>query len=341
MELLSFSAAKDSGELANVVGVCSSTDQFKSYLNQAVRKIMRRGNWFGTVQKIRVCVYDNCITWPRYVGTVLANNVSGHHVQPQNLWWSFLPILASEYWSCWGNIRSLVDSGRCWGNATGELDGTTPVFRNIPCGQDMYVRAWLSWKGDAGKTITIFGIDGNGQEIYTTRPDGTFQPGVVLTLAVPYTVTPFQIRKITRVLKQPTQGIVRLYAYDGTTLYDVATYDPSELSPNYTHEKLHGVCVSRACGGVRSIEALIKLEFVPVVNDSDLVLIENLDAIALMIQSQREKDAGHLEAANGLEGDCFRENNYSLRDRFPIEQFVSTFQPFGTARLERITGGFI
>ena len=337
-ELLSFRAAKDSNELANISGVCPSSEQFKSYLNQAVRKIMRRGNWFGTVQKIRVCVYDNCITWPRYVGTILANNVSGRHVPPQNLWWNFLPIQRDEYWPHWDGIRNC---GHCCGNAVGEMDGTTPVFQNIPCGQAMFVRAYLSWKPDAGKTITIFGIDANGQEIYTTRPDGTRQPGVVVTLAVPYAVTPFQIRKITRVLKQPTQGIVRLYAYDGTTLYDCATYDPSELSPNYVHEKLQGACLSRACGGVRSVEALIKLEFVPVVNDSDLVLIENLDAIQIMIQSQREKDAGHNDAAKGLELDAFRELQYGLRDRYPIEQFVSTFQPFGTARLERVLGGFL
>ena len=339
MNLLIFGEAKASGELANVAGACQSSDQFKTYLNQAVRKIMRRGNWFGTIQKIRVCVYNDCITWPRYVGTVLANNVGGQHVPPQNLWWNFLPILKGEYWNHWNDIQGYANSGRRWGNMVAEMDGESPVFQNIPCNQSMYIRAYLSWQPDAGKTITIFGIDANGQEIYTARPDGTFQPGVVMTLSVPYTVTPFQIRKITRVLKDATQGIVRLYAYDGTVLYDCATYDPSERSPSYVHEKIHGSCHSRACGGLKSIEALIKLAFVPVVNDSDLVLIENLDAIQLMIQSQREKDAGHLEAANALEADCFRENNYSLRDRYPIEQTVVSFNPFGTARLERVLGG--
>lgn len=347
--LLTFKAAKDSQELADVAAACPQSGPFMSLLNQATRKLMVRGNFFGTVRKIRLCVYDNCITFPRYVGTILALNVGGNRSEMTNFWWQFLPI-GNMGMDAWSPILSANRNGLCWGNVVTENDGTSPVFNNIPCGTQNYIRAYPSVHADVGKTITIFGIDGNGQEIYTTYPDGTYQPGVVLKLALAYAVTPMLIRKITRVVKDKTVGIVRLFQFDpiNNVQLDCATYDPSETSPDYAHVKIRGApsSVFNVCSGQsqccsKTVDALIKLEFIPVQNDNDLVLIDNLDALQAMMLSIRNKTAGKSQLAGTLELDAIRELNYSLRDKFPLQQFECSFNPYGTAKLERVGIGMI
>lgn len=349
MELLTFAAAKASQELADVAAACPQSGPFMSLLNQATRKLMKRGNWFGTVQKMRFCVYDNCITYPRYVGTVLALNVGGNRSEMTNFWFQFLPI-GNMGWDVWGPILNANRNGQCWGNVVTENDGTSPVVNNVPCGLGNYIRAYPSVRADVGKHITIFGIDQNGQVIRTTHPDGTYQEGVVLTLALQYATTPFLIRKITRIVKDPTVGVVRLFQFDpiNNVQLDCATYDPSETSPNYAHVKIRGapshifnVCSGQSQCCSKTVDSLVKLEYIPVQNDNDLVLISDLDALQLMMLSIRNKTAGKTQIANQLELDSIRELQYGLRDKFPIEQFECSFNPFGTAKLERVLGGMI
>jgi hypothetical protein len=295
-ELLTFGQAKASRELAQVSGVCGGSDQFRAYLNQAVRKLMRRGNWFGTVKELQVCVFENCITWPRFVGTVLATNVCQRHVEPQNYWYDFLPLRRDSY--NWGDIFQIAQSANCGGNAVTVFDGTSPVFNQIPCGKQFYIRAYPSVRADVGKTIRIFGFDNNGQPIRSKNSDGTWSDGILLTLSIPFATTPFVLTPpITRVLKDQTQGIVRLFQFDqiNNVLLNCAEYQPSEMSPAYQHSRLQGFRFTpNSCNqGLKSIKALIKLQFVEVQSDTDLVLIDNLDAIQLMIHSIRNRDKGN------------------------------------------------
>lgn len=334
--LLTFAEAKASRDLANVSGVCGSGDQFRDYLNQAVEALMTRGNWFATVQKIRVCVHDNCVVWPRFVGTILATNICGARVPQKDFWYEFLQFGRSD----WPFLPPDFRGAQCGGNAVFENAGTSSVFANVPCNKNFYVRAYLSVLADIGKKITIFGIDGNGQTIRTVQ-NGTLQEGVVLTLASPFSVTPFTVRRIDRVVKDQTQGVLRLYFFDGSTLWDCATYDPTETSPSYNFSRLVGFRRGCVCNNPMSIEALVKMDFVPVQNDTDLVQIRNTRAIKHMIQCIRKEDEGRLQEAAVSETNAFRELNYELRNKFPIEQFTASFNPFGTANFQRVSGGMI
>ena len=330
------------GPCSKIAGVCPTNPDFADLVNQATRQIMRRGNWWNTTQPMRGCVYDNCITWPRYVGTVLAVNRNGHYSELANRWFDFMDWSAVDPYGF-----GLTPGHRHDFHQTTVIDGTTPVFNPIRCGQTMYVLVYPSVQADLGKTITLFGVDANGQTIRQKLADGSWQDGITLTLALPYVSTPMKLQKVTRVVKDVTQGVVRLYQWDGSNLntdgspnvLDMATYDPSETSPDYQHSKMMGGRIS-PCGRTRQITALVKLAFIPVVNDNDLVLIENEDAIAMMIQSIKYREKGDSERAVQWERDAFRELNYEMRDRFPDEQFVVSFRPFGGDSLNRKTAGF-
>jgi hypothetical protein len=288
------------------------------------------------------CVTDHCITWPRPVASPLAINVCGRPTELQNRWYQFLPWDPSHI----ANACNYYLHGSR-GNLIADMDGTTPVFNPIACNAGMYLQFYIDNAVDAGQTITIFGIDSNGQVI-RSQINGVWQEGIQLILAVPYVQTPMLVRHVTRVLKSVTAGMVRGYQWDGSSLQgtaplllDLCQYQPGETSPDYLHSCIRGFKPNSACCAYTRITALVKLGFVPVINDSDLVLIENIAAIRDMVMAIKAKEAGDLVRATAAEANAFRELNYQMRDRFPIEQFTTDFRPFGSAPLSRVTGGFM
>ena len=330
--MLTFGQAKSSIELANVSGVCGSSDAFRSYLNKAVRMLMTRGNFWGTVQLMRFCVYNECLTWPRQVGTVLAVSTCGQLVNVWNNWFQFTH-LASH-----GDIRNSgfsIDGFACRGNLNMENQGTTPVYFQVPCGNNFYVRSYPSVRADIGKTITIFGIDSNGQVVRTKNAAGIWQEGVTIVNALPFVSTPMRFREVTRIVRDATSAPGRLFYYDpdNNVLRDCATYDPTDTAPDFRFTKIPGLMSHRACctcaNGARQVSALVKLQFIPVENDNDLVLIGNLDAIGNMIQAIRKSDAGDSQGGEVDKAIAIKEMNLELRDRFPVQQTPISIVPAG------------
>jgi len=330
--LLTLGEARRSQDLADVMGLCGNSEQARNIINKATRMLMTRGNFWGTVQMVQGCILNQCVTWPRYVGSVLAVNTCGRSAGVWNNWAGFVPIgpagVRGEGFTC-------NSDGSCGGNLRDDNYGTSPVFNQVPCGKEYYIRVYPASRVDIGKTITIYGIDFNGQVIRTKLSDGTWQDGVTLTIGVPFTSTSFKVREVTRVLKDVTQNIIRLFMYDADNdkLISMAAYDPSETSPDYRVSKIHGDVRACCCcpQGNRIIKALTKLQFIPAVNDTDLVLIENLDALGLMIQAIKNKNATNVSTSQALELDAVRELNLELRNRFPLNQTPVSINPFGTA----------
>lgn len=333
--LLTLSQAKASS-LVDIAGACTTSSQFLTLLNDGTRILMTRGHWFGTVQKLRGCVYNNCITWGPRVGAVLAMNACSQHIPVWNNWAEFVPMDGHDY-ACACRCRY----------AKGLInDGTTPVFNQIECAEGRYIRVYPTQPTDVGRTVTLYGVDTNGQTIRSERDDGTFQDGIVLLIATPYASTQIQFRRVTKVLKEVTDGPIRLYQYDSTTglLQDMAYYEAWETAPNYRHTFLNanrrGICYG--CNdGLKQITALVKLEFVPVVNDDDTVLIENLDALKLAMQAVKMADSYTFEEREKAILLAVREMNLDLANRFPLDQIPASVNPFGTARLSRAGIGSI
>lgn len=341
--MLTFKQAKDSLELANVSGVCGSSDAFRSYLNKAVRMLMTRGNFWGTVQLMRFCVYNECLVWPRQVGTILAINTCGRQVNVWNNWFQFAHIGGRRDWEGAGFT---IDGFQCFGNLNMENQGTTPVYFQVPCGNNFYVRSYPGVRADIGKKITLFGIDSNGQAVRTKNSDGIWQDGETLVNALPFVSSTKRYREITRVVRDQTSFPGRMYYYDpdNNVLRDCAVYDPTDTNPDFRFTKIPGLIHKRTASGVNGclqVSALAKLQFVEVQNDNDLVLISNLDAIGNMIQGIRKSDGGD---SGGGETDVARavhEMNLELRDKFPQEQTPISIRPAGAIGTRRANLGMI
>lgn len=326
--LQTFGSVKASRVL-QIASADPDSPEFESLVNSATRQLMNRGNWWGTVQAIRGCVYDGCVVWPRQVAAVLAMNVCGHPTMPANRWYDFMQWdgLCSD-WATAFNRRWRGNLGQ----GVSVSDRTMPVFNPIPCGQDRLIRIYIDNPDDVGKTIRLFGIDGNGQVLTSERDDGTVQDGIVLTLKLPYVEPAFFFRRIDRVVKDQTLSRIRMYQLDINGVhYDMATYEASETSPDYVRTRVH----VRNCNGTcpTMITALVKLAYIPVHFNDDLVLIENVDALRDMVMSIKHKENGDIVSSRAAEQSAFRELNYELRNRMPDEQFIVSFRPFGNDSL--------
>lgn len=325
---LTFQNLMDS-EVPGTVGVCPTSPVFREYTNKATRMLMNRGDFWGTVERIKVCAYNSCLVWPRYVGTVLAVNICGRPAEVWNNWYQFMPLSRHDF--CDGGFGWHGD--RCSGNLTVINDGASPVFNPISCSKPMYVRAYPSTQQDIGKKTRIFGIDENGQTIRTQNADLSWTDGVELTLAVPFVSTSFKIREVTRITKDETEGVLRYYQFDAdnSVLLDLVILEPTEVSPMFRKSKLPQRCNNGNCSGVRCVEALVKLEFIPVKAPSDLVLISNQDALSDMMMAVKYSNGGEAAMAKDFEAKAIRELNLELNNKYPNDQTSVDINPFGSA----------
>jgi hypothetical protein len=327
--MLTLGAAKNS-RLKRISGVCTSSPEFLDLLNDAVDELMDAGNWWNTLRVLRGCIYNGCITWPRQVGAVLGFNRCGGSSPPKNAWYDFDSVLP-EHVSLWNNTGSFS----CASDLALVDRGTSPVFNQIPCLLPKFLRFHITQPTDVGKTITIFGKSG-GIEVLTTRSDGTIQPGLVVVLSIPYTQTTIAFDSVDRVIKDPTDGPIYGYQWDGVRQFALATYAPSETLPDYRTSRIQtSGCGTNCDNWPTQISAFVKIQFIPVVHDDDEVQIDSLEALALAIQSIKLGDAFDSIGAETMMRRAIHTLNLQLRNRLPIDTIPVRFAPFGNATLNR------
>ena len=312
--------------VAKVAGVNPASSDFADIVNEAIRRLLRRGDWPGTVVPMQTCVRRGCVVWPRYVGQIRKLNwcrrswsCGGERVVPlHNLWYQFMNPQGyhSEFGHRHGDLAAL-DKGR------------SPTYNTI-FGDGRLVRAYPSTPEDIGQTLTIYGLDNGNQPLRTNNLDGTWSEGITITLGSPFGSTAGYVRSIERVRKDPTQGQVFLYAYNAAddTLEDLAVYDPGETNPSYVRQGLN-LTAGCACDSTASVVALVKLAFIPVKYPSDLVIIDNIEAIKAIVQSLKLRESNDFQNAIAAETDAIRELNRQLEDESPDEQFSAVTHPIG------------
>lgn len=324
--MLRFGNIKNSSAI-NVSGVTPGSDEFKRLVNESTERLLRRGDFDGTVVPIQVCLTQSgCVVWPRYVGQIRKLNLCKTGVPIHNVWYDFLPFNNQHRWDNWGVPNVSAPYWYSWMAGTSRIvnQARSPVFTDI-MGDDRTLRAYPTTPLDVNKKLYIFGEDNNGQRL-VTQGIGGWTDGITLTLKTPYVESldrvgaALKVRRIERVVKDETQGPVRLYAWNTVTsvLEDVAYYEPSETEPSYVRSQLHSACCST--GATRSVVALIKLAYVPVKNDNDWVLIDNLAALKLQMMSVRAEDANDYAGKATLEAAAIRELNLQLADTNPDDQ---------------------
>jgi hypothetical protein len=327
-EFITLKDLKDAN-LSNQIGRCSDSTAFLSSVNEAIRRLMTRGDWSQTVVPIHMCVRRGCVTWPRFVGQIRRLKICGRPIPMTNLYCSYLE---RDDWPCWYSFPSLHSWGayrsesRNWGPCGATQLGRYSTYAD-PQGT-RYIRAYPQFPADVGKTVTVFGKDENGQPLIHENADGTHSPGLIITIANPFGSSAIQIQTpIDRVIKDQTDGQVWLYAYnaDLDELEDIAVYQPSEKNPSYARHNIPG-CPNTENN--RGVMALVKLKHIDLVDDTDLVLVPSLAAIKFMLQSIVFEESNDAAMGAEYEAKAIRELNLQLRDEMPEQQTAVVIEPF-------------
>lgn len=280
---------------------------------------MSRGDWDGTLGRMRICVTKGCLVFPRYVDTIRKLNVCREDYPIRNNWYEFLPVVGDQ---CRGTEYNLT--------VVGKTTTHTPIRQNV----ERLIRVYPVCRSDIGKNVVIFGEDENGNPLKTRAVDGTWSEGITLTIDSPYASTSTYVSSITRVIKDKTDCQIRLYAYDAVNdlLEDVALYEPSETLPEYDLCKLTMPC---DCSTVRSVDVLFKFRYIPAQVDNDLVLINNLPALKDMMMSIKLKEAGDFSGSRQYEAESIRELNSQLANKNPDDVFPARMNTFNSTGITR------
>jgi hypothetical protein len=324
--LKTFKEIKESRTI-QVASACKDSDGFASLVNEATDILLQRGDWPGTVVPMRLMVRQGCIVWPRSVQRVRRINRCSVPLRVGTIWYDYvdqndyLGWLGSAYYH-WGG--SAITGNRLGhGYEQGKLSsqGRVPTYNDVPGGNPRYIRAYALNPADKGKTITIFGIDGNGQTLrHQDVVTGNWLDGAIITLDIPFGSTSVYVQRIDAVLKAETQSNVPLYAYDPitNTLLDLAIYEPTETNPNYAKDRLFSSGPNCSCDF--TVIVLVKLAFIPVKVDSDYVLIPSTNALKKTIQSIKAGEAGDIAGQEGFIQSAVNELNHVLDNEQPLNQ---------------------
>src|SRR5262245_51118952 len=212
--------ARASLALKSISGVCSSDDEFLALLNEAMRRLLRRGGWWNTEFLMRLCVYNKCITWPRIVGTVLGTRFCNGSFDLRNNWWNIV--------GPFGCNNAGPDTFRS--SFTISDNGTAPIYNDLTGTSGKYIRIYPTKIQDQGKTITLFGLT-TGSQPLQQLVDGRWERGLTLTLQAPYVQSTVLVRRIDSVVKEITEANVLMYEVDptdATLVRDIALYEPTE-----------------------------------------------------------------------------------------------------------------
>ena len=335
--------------MAERLGMTPCDPDFLVYLNNAQRELLAAGRWWGTCQRIRICTSANCITWPREVRHPEAISACNEVIPVRNQWFEFQEFVRPPNTDC---ARSC--------NIPGLLDrGTSPLISDIVGTKK--IRFFAESSTDYGKRILVDGIDQNGQRVRTfDSVSGNWVWGEYVTLADPFVTTTNQFQHPVYAITKPvTDASVRAYELDTGTEIErlIGYYSPSEKSPQYRRSYLtkelcqcHGIQLANEPDGCTTwpgcgrplVNAIVRLEFIPVLVDSDFLMIGCTPAVELAIQAIIARKKENM----ALYGSLWRECIASMRQWHESytgqrESTIVNSPPFGSAHLNFVTGGFI
>jgi len=275
---INFATAKNS-RIPQFIGVNSTDDKFKQVVNEAQRRLVRSGLWWGTYQTYQIFLSSSgALTWPRQVAAIEAIAINDSPITVRDQWFQYLQ-------TGWG-IRSSTTS-------SDELQlidqGTAVVFEDIT-DTDTYLRVYSDVAESASSRILIQGYDENGTYI-RTLDGGEYVDGEYVTISTTPTQTTNKFTSVTGIIKPVTNGPVRLFKRD-KDLIDTAIgyYEADETTPSYRRSIIPGLSQAPAYDqgstsspiiSARKIDAVVKLDPIDVSGDNDWFVIHNLEALKM------------------------------------------------------------
>jgi hypothetical protein len=122
---------------------------------------------------------------------------------------------------------------------------------------------------------------------------------------------------------------------DTDLLHEMATYAPKETEPFYQLVALSAHSGCAACDGATQVQILFKRALYPLVNDTDILPIQNLEALKFQLMSIKKMEAGDSKNAFADTALAVKEMNLQDAEEQPDDNIPVSVQPFGSAGLKR------
>lgn len=334
MPLLTFGDLKAT-DISERINMCPTDERFRAAVNRVVRWLLLHGNWWGTYRLARLPLTDYCLVMPGCVASLEAVYSCDLGMEIQSEWTPTHPG-----WN---------PGGCCDYRLRFQQYGAVATQKSI-CTPGL-IRSYAGNSGDYGKTITYLGYDTNSAWVQTVY-NGALQDGETVVLADPYVDTVTTFSSVTAARKDVTLSRVMSFTHesDSETMEDLSQYEYWETNPSYQRYKVVGCRQTSECEscGCDEIDCMVKMEFIPVRNDNDFLLISNLPALELALEALKAKDDGDIATADAL---MFGTKNNTRLGAIPMLQqelrtYTSDRTSFkcrvqGTAPLRRKLAGFI
>lgn len=294
---VTFADAQNS-RLPSQIGACPTDQRFVDLLNEAQQRLIYCGKWWGTVQKWRFCATDGCVALPSQFATLEAVAVCGRPIAIRDQFYEFL----ENGFGIRGNSVTTTGStvgttSPCCGGVSGVCGiqealfrGFYPTFADIqPTGKQ--VQVVCDKITDVNKPVLVLGYDDNNNWIRTTQ-SGVVQDGEVVQLSQGGTRSVNNFSVVTD-LQPPSNldGQWWLYEYTiaGGALRLIGQYQYFDRRPSFQRYFFPAIIPNLAapagtCTQIL-VEALVKLEFIPVKNPTDYLIIGNLPALKEMMMA--------------------------------------------------------
>lgn len=274
-----------------VLNLCRTDARVVDYVNEAQRLLLDHGHWWLTVQKWRICSFGGCVTLPCQLSTIERAAVCHSPVPVHDMWFEFL----DHGWGTAGSEGSFQNGERnCAANCCGIGEGANyignfPSFDDVR-GLNKKLNVTCDLASDVGKKVLLLGYDENLNWIRTEQ-DGVISDGeIVLQSQSAGTDSTHLFSSLTDIqFPDDRDGQTWLFEHDvdNDTRRLIGSYFYYEQRPSYARYRVSGLGLGsrhvegETNGGCRKtlIEVLAKIEFVPVKNDNDYLVIGNLTAI--------------------------------------------------------------
>lgn len=330
------------------VNLAACDPRFTDLVNEAQSRLALAGKWWGTYRRIRICVTSGCVTWPEDVLNVEGLLACGEGIAIRNEWYEFLQEMAAPDVRDVCAERELLDRG------------IVSQFRDFT--GPSKVRLYAATADDAGKRVLLQGVDVNGNVIRTNDPTDGWVDGEYVTLVAPAgyveSVSTFASPGLTGVQKPVTANRITATAVNVSTGTEtqVAIWSAGTTIPEYRRTFLvnmprkcnNSECTTEgngctpddtSCSNV-TVEAIVRLKFVPARADSDWLFIQNTGAIKDEMRAIQLEDANQLQMAEGFHQRAIRQLRQELEAYSPTERASVGVSLFGPAGLARVFGGF-
>ena len=256
------------------------------------------GWWGGWVTMNLTATISNAAAYvvtPREIARLIVMSVCQHPVNIRNGFYEYL------------QFGSGLQPKSCQGTSCGspfqayERDNVVTFAPLLPTPQT--IRIYPTDLRDVDLRVLLQGKDQNSQIILTTDPNTTLSaPGEYLMMKFPFADSVNQFSTITGIQKDETYGPLQFFQVDPATGTEVAlsAMEPNEGVANYRRYLINGIPSNNLCctspGNPIQVTAQGRLDFIPVVNETDYLTIQNVPAL---IEESMSIRFGKMEVGDG------------------------------------------